>query len=389
MPKKLRHKTIAVISDTTYPACTPDDPYNLSKYGSETIHHLLADTLAKRGHTVHWYAPRGSSLVTANESVNHPLNLTWGIAPLNENISEQSLDGSRTEDLLEMEFVIDMSAAAKNIQQIRLYYFYKRYCCYRNVFHSYGPPRVYPEDKHYVVPSQQNRASFRRGGFDAHVQYYGISPFYSRDGADPDSFRYFEYFQRKTAEFMSPRDYFLFPHRITPEKGTGILVQLAKAYPNEKFVIATDTPITGHQEHRIEVARAIKELKNIRFVTIPFTPQHHYYKRELLRNAKAVLSPFNYPEYLEGFGLVSAEAVACETPIIISDSPSSRELWIHGTDGLIVEGLSGFKMAIDHFASYNFKPRNRYFVEDYAKGYENIMNYYIEQEALENSAYIV
>lgn len=325
--------------------------------------------------------------MTENGSVFHPLMLTWGVAPVNESISLMSLDGSRTEDLMDMDFVIDMSAAAKNIQQLRLYYFWKKYCCYRNGFHSYGPPRVYPEDKHYVVPSRQNRDSFRQGGFDAHVQYYGISPFYSRTKpAGPD---HFDHFIKKTDGFVASKDYFLFPHRVTPEKGTGILIELAKAYPKEKFLIATDTPIAGHQAHRIEVARAIKDLPNLKFVTIPFTPQHHFYKRELLRNAKAVLSPFDYPNYLEGFGLVSAETIACGTPIIISESPSSRELWRHGVDGLIVEGLSGFKMAIDHFSSYNFHPENRYFVEDYAKGYERIMEYYIENDAIENSAYIL
>ena len=178
--RKSKARTIAVISDTTYPSCAPDDPINLSRYGSEPMHHLLADTLAKRGHTIHWYAPRGSSDVTENGSVFHPLMLTWGVAPVNESISLMSLDGSRTEDLMDMDFVIDMSAAAKNIQQLRLYYFWKKYCCYRNGFHSYGPPRLYPEDKHYVVPSYQNRDSFRRGGFDADVVYYGISEFYNR-----------------------------------------------------------------------------------------------------------------------------------------------------------------------------------------------------------------
>jgi glycosyltransferase involved in cell wall biosynthesis len=326
--------------------------------------------------------------VTENGSVFHPLNLTWGMAPLNETISDQSLEGGRTEDLMEMDFVIDMSAAAKNIQQLRLYYFFKRYCCYRNGFHSYGPPRVYPEDKHYVVPSKQNRESFRSGGFDAHVQYYGISPFYNRDFTRAD-LGYFGHFTKKTDGFIRDREYYLFPHRLTPEKGTKILIELAKAYPKEKFVIATDTPITGHQEHRIEVARTVKDLPNLKFVTIPFTPQHHFYKRELLRRAKAVLSPFDYPNYLEGFGLVTAETIACETPVIISDSPSSHELWRHGVDGLIVQGLPGFKMAIDHFSSYNFQPKNRYFVEDYAKGYERIMQYYLENDAIENSAYIL
>lgn len=91
-----------------------------------------------------------------------------------------------------------------------------------------------------------------------------------------------------------------------------------------------------------------------------------------MRHAKAILSPFNPRIYYEGFGLANAEAVACGTPILISDSESSRELWIDEKDGLIIpydDRVWGFKQSIKNFNSYNFEPKNKFTVEKCIENY--------------------
>ena len=101
-----------------------------------------------------------------------------------------------------------------------------------------------------------------------------------------------------------------------------------------------------------------------------------------MRHAKAILSPFDPTKYLEGFGLANAEAVACGTPILITDSESSRELWIDEKDGLILpydDRMSAFKMAIKHFNSYDFDPKNKFTVTDCITKYEKYISEIIEK----------
>ena len=130
------------------------------------------------------------------------------------------------------------------------------------------------------------------------------------------------------------------------------------------------------QEHKsavMDLKKQSTDLPNVKYVELPLNNMHHYYKRELMRHAKAILSPFNPHKYLEGFGLANAEAVACGTPILITDSESSRELWIDEKDGLLLpydDRMYAFKMAIKHFNSYSFDPKNKFTVEDCIKNYE-------------------
>lgn len=351
---------IAVISDVTYRSCLPWDPNCLGYYGSESYHALLAHLLSKKGHEVHFYAAQGSSEI-ANF---HPLKMMFGtsVHERTGNITALSLDNSKTEDLLEMDFVIDMTSNCIDIEDIRNYHEFKRYVCYRNGFAAWNGPRLQASKRHYITPSKQNKEIFNRNGFAADYIYYGIPDFYC-PGEDDYYFRPFG------VGGLRRKDYILFPHRPTPEKGTSILLRLAQELPTQDFVLAGHTPISEHSS----ALQALKKQApgNIKFVDIPLEPEHHYYKRELYRGAKAVLSPF-HPSmgYYEGFGLSSAEAVACGTPLIITDSQSTRELWIEYKDALYCDGYISFRNACQDAEQLDrLKPENKFSTEDFVNNY--------------------
>lgn len=344
---------IAVISDFTYPACTPDYQNCLSYYGSEPYHAMVAKEFAEHGHDVHFYAPRGSEPI----GTFHPLLLFYGMAGMRDSIEDIAVNREKLTDLVDCDFIIDMSGGAETISDLYFYHGFRNYACFRNGFKSYEVPRIPPQHCNHVVPSKQNKRIFREGGHNSMVCHYGIPSFYS-DGRSP------EYFAPFAELGLEDRNYFLFPHRPTPDKGVDIMLQLARRFPQEKFVIAAATPVYEHQMHlqRVEVAAKDMGLQNLLVLEMPLNPRHHYYKRELMRRAKALISPLGMG-YLEGFGLSNAEAVACGTPLLISDSESARELWTPD-DCMLVSGTVGFENAVRDFRHHTFAPVNRYTTED-------------------------
>ena len=319
--------------------------------------------MVNKGHEVHFYAGQGSTQI----GNFHPMKLAFGTytKEIHGSITALTLDDSKSADLLEMDFVIDMTANAVDVEIIRNYNDYRRYVCYRNGYAAFGAPRLPASKRHYVVPSKQNKMLFKQNQFDAEVVKYGISDFYC-PGDEPYYWRPFQILKQK--------DYWLFPHRPTPEKGTSILLRLARELPSETFVVAGHTPIAEHQSALMELRRSSPP--NIKFVDIPLEPQHHFYKRELYRHAKAILSPFDITRYYEGFGLSSAEAVACGTPLLITDSASTQELWEDGVDSIFCDGFHSFKMAIQHFSTYDLKPINKFSTEDYVNNYLKLAKEY-------------
>jgi len=361
---------ICIISNNQYRACTPDQPDCLSYYGSEPQHAILAEQLGKNGHDVHFIAPTGS--FQGQNVTLHPTSFTGGLLA-RDLIEEISLERPKFthKSLMEMDFIIDMSALANNIEQLARFTSYRKYCCYRNGYLSFGTPAVGPQLAHLVTPSKQNTKIFADHGYAADTIYYGIPPFYCPGDNAADYFT--DWFG--SGFELTEGDYWLFPHRMDDDKGTDIVLQLAERFTRETFVFSAHAPLGVHQVHEniLKSYVAQKGLENVRFVTIPLTHEHHYFKRELLRHAKAVLSPFHYPKYVEGFGLANAEAVQCGTPLIISDSPSTTELWREYTDAIICEPtIRSFEGAIWHFGSYNLHPSGRFSVEDYARNYEQL-----------------
>lgn len=362
-------KRLAIISDEIYRAACPDYENCLSFYGSESYTAILAKAFEDNTeYSVSFFAASGSQPI----GDFHPLVYTNGSMLINDTLDNTSLEGLTSEYLTQFDFVLDFSAMAMNIENINQYYGYKKYGTFRNGYAAFHVPRIKPAERNYIVPSIQNKKIYENNGMkDVFVIYYGIPEFYCA-GEDPN---YINLFSENGLE--TGKNYYIYPHRPTHEKGSYHVLQLAKEFPQETFVfMVSNNPLAEHQNAILDIKRqsVVLRLENVKFVQVPLNNKHHYFKRELLRHAKAVLSPFNPNIYLEGFGLTNAEAVACGTPILITDSESSRELWRDEVDGLILpyndDRMSAFRMAIKHFDSYNFKPENRYTVDDCIKNYE-------------------
>ena len=292
----------------------------------------------------------------------------------NEVLDETSLEGLSYKYLEQFDFVLDFSAIARNIEYLVNYSGYHNYGVFRNGYNGYTVPRLRLVDRHYICPSYANKKIFESHGFpEVHVAYYGIPSFYSPSSVNEPEFP--EWFAQNNIE---PNNYFLFGHRPTEEKGSYHVLQLAQMFPNENFVyMVSNNPVQQHKSAMQDLKKKAIGLPNIKFVELPLHNKHHYYKRDLMRFCKAGLSPFNPAVYLEGFGLTNAEIVANGRPILITDSESSRELWVDEKDGLILpydDRMSAFRMAIKHFESYSFDPTNKFTVSDCISNYEKYIN---------------
>ena len=355
---------IAVISDCTYRSSTPDYENNLSFYGSEPYHAVIAKGLSEKGgHDIHWFAPSGSEPI----GTFHPLMVYHGAYTDREILDNTSMEGLKIDYLAKgFDFILDFSANAQNVEQVLFYYGFSNFGCFRNGYLAFNVPRLRLMDRKYIVPSYQNKRIFEQHNFrNVEVIYYGVPDFYcppikdlnERVAVDGDRVIPLMFFIDNGLEL---KNYFLYPHRPTPEKGSLHILELAQQFPEETFVfMTTTTTYTEHQTALMGLKQKAVDIKNVKFVELPLTNKHHFYKRELMRHAKAILSPFNPSVYKEGFGLANAEAVACGTPILITDSESSRELWVDEKDGLILpydDRMSAFRMAIKHFNSYGFEP---------------------------------
>src|SRR5215207_11497874 len=181
---------ICVINDTTYRAATPDYENCLTFYGSEPAHAVIAKGLLERGHTIHWIAPQGSEPI----GHFHPTLCFNGGFHENETVEEVSLERLTLDFFDDMDFVLDFSAIARNVENLRNYKGFKNYGVFRNGYNGYTVPRLKLADRNYIVPSIQNKRIFEKHGFpNVACIYYGIPDFYTPNEVpmvEPEVFGY-------------------------------------------------------------------------------------------------------------------------------------------------------------------------------------------------------
>jgi len=134
-------------------------------------------------------------------------------------------------------------------------------------------------------------------------------------------------------EFKSTKqNYFLYLARLVEPKGIGIFIDLAKSFPQKKFILAGQGDIS------------------LLSYTLPTNVEYVGYadlekRKQLLANAQAVISPTHY---VEPFGLTTVEAALSGTPVITTSWGGYIDNVVEGVTGFKCSSFSEFKLAINN-----------------------------------------
>ncbi|MGI6065646.1 MAG: glycosyltransferase family 4 protein [Bacillota bacterium] len=151
------------------------------------------------------------------------------------------------------------------------------------------------------------------------------------NGVDPNSFSQVDPgFSRRNYAADDEKIVF-FVGRLVPEKGVEVLLDAAPKIlhycPEAKFIIAGKGP---SEEYLKQKAHMINIDAKVYFTGYIDDST----RNGLYRSAQAAVFPSTY----EPFGIVALEAMAAQTPVIVSDVGGLSEIISHGIDGLKVYG---------------------------------------------------
>lgn len=157
-------------------------------------------------------------------------------------------------------------------------------------------------------------------------------------------------------------NYLLFLSRISREKGSHNFVDIAKEFPNEKFVMAGD----DKPEHGADPFFIITLLRNLPKNISYLGEVSEEKKVELLSKARVLIVPYGNDFignlYFEVFGIFIVEALASGTPCFVIDSGGVSEI-LDGkglTDyGYVAKNMEELKGALRDFlkGKIDFDPK--------------------------------
>jgi glycosyltransferase involved in cell wall biosynthesis len=140
------------------------------------------------------------------------------------------------------------------------------------------------------------------------------------NGIDLDGFDY----------STKPGEYLAFLGRICHDKGPRYAIEIAKSTGHKLIIAAKVDPVD--EKYFEQVIEPLIDGDQIQFIG----EVDHPGKVELLKNAKALLSPLQWDE---PFGLVNIEAMACGTPVIAINRGSMPEIIIDGETGYLCSNV--------------------------------------------------
>jgi glycosyltransferase involved in cell wall biosynthesis len=274
--------------------------------GIEWVVALLADGLVEAGHDVTLFA-------TGDSRTKAKLEYVFAEAPGSREINDPTLDATHTIfalrdarerfDILHVHTPFSALAAAIETGLPTVHTLHGSFTDDMKRLYSFVGDRAW-----YVAISEAQR------GFNPDLNYGGVV----YNGIDLDF-----YTLREEKE-----NFVLFLGRASPDKGWRRAIDAA-VLAGERLVSAVKI---AHETEEEEWETNIKPILPPEFEVMGEITQEH--KVDLLRRAKAVLFPIDWPE---PFGLVMTEAMACGTPVIATPRGSVPEVVDEGVTGWIVD----------------------------------------------------
>lgn len=180
----------------------------------------------------------------------------------------------------------------------------------------HGPMPFYskPIEKPCFIAASEAHARFLKKelNFDCKVVHHGINL---------DNYP----FQAEKEDFL------LYCSRVSEEKGALQFVELCKSVGMRGMLTGPDIYVQSGLDYVRRVMVACEDSGGlVRYIG----EVQLEYKVELLQKARCLVSPL-IPPYIEIFGLILVEAMACGTPVLITDRGAPREIVIHGKTGAI------------------------------------------------------
>jgi len=174
------------------------------------------------------------------------------------------------------------------------------------------------------------------------------------------------------------QDFFLWVGRPTPYKGLGKAIELVMR-ADVPFKVLASREILEHQYYGVRFSEMIEKANSkgakIEMLEEAKQPFGSVFKRELYRNAKALIFP---SESNEPFGLVLIEAIACGCPCIVSNLGALPEKIENGVNGFVCKNDEEYLQAIKNIDSISPEACRKVAVEKFDRSVaaQNYLNLY-------------
>ncbi|MEZ0360420.1 MAG: glycosyltransferase family 4 protein [Hydrogenobacter sp.] len=147
-------------------------------------------------------------------------------------------------------------------------------------------------------------------------------------------------------------NFLVFVGRAVFEKGVAEAIEIAKRLGKKLYIIAkADTP--QEEEYLSKYVKPQVDGKRVIFLgELTFSE-----KVEYLSKAEAFIFPM---QWREPFGLVMIEAMACGTPVFVTDRGSAKEIVIHGKTGALIKARKKPKFMDEELIQAFVKAYRRY-----------------------------
>ncbi|MEM0212620.1 MAG: glycosyltransferase [Candidatus Methanomethylicia archaeon] len=301
---------------------TPCLPASTKGYsGIEKVAYLLANEVGKK-HNVTLFASKESE--KGNFELIETIKPAYNTPFLNRELIMLSLINEKLEDF----DLIDWHIHYFDIIPKKYYE--------KSIFSSHGYSDHFPKEsfgKSIILARSKVHAEILSKRFNTEVKY-------CYNPVDIDKFK------------SGEKEYFLFLSRICKEKGALNFIEIAKEFPNEKFILAGDDR-PEHGANPIFINTILRNLpKNVEYLGEVTEDK----KIELLSKAKALILPYD-KDYFEVFGIIMVEALASSTPCFVIESGATNEI-LNGKGlteyGYVANDLNELKNAISEFIKGKF-----------------------------------